>query len=357
MAGVFDLDTLSSAPVEEARMVPASKVIAELTGLRGRELHMCPLPDHKHDKRSKPAFMIYPKLRGWYCFSCNRGGSALEFVMLYKGMTTEEAAYDIVGENKEDGTGFKIALDMLGGMREEDKLKDRIAKLDRGWLEAELEKRRKNEFIDVALDDLARKWGVRTDLLRSVWRIGWDESEHRYWIPVYTRDGQLVDVRRRSEIGTIPKVKSMAGFGVGGHLFGDAVTSYFDTHVANVVIVGGEKDVIIGRYHCDPAVFVSGTTGEGSWNPDTMSEPLRDRDVTVFYDDDKTGRAGTKVVCDALKGVAREVRAVEWPIFETLPGKDISDLILSGNVGIANKLIESARVVHADPLKGVRGGK
>jgi len=353
---IGDDETL--ALIAAARAIPSAALIRKLTGLHGRGPHMCPLPDHKHDSRSASAFIIYPSTRGWWCFSCGRGGNAVDFLAMYRGMTKQDAAKLLVGDRCAGG-GFEVALFDLDEKREDDAVRKRLSKLDYGQLATRMHDCRdafwRND--DRAASRLCERWQVSLEHLKYNWRVGWSSEEQRYWFPVYDVSDRLVDVRRRSETEK-PKVKSMRGFGVGGHLFGESAMSMKDDR--RVVIVGGEKDAVIASYHLPEFLFVSGTLGEGSWNEDTMSEPLRGRLVTVFYDNDDAGRHGSAIVVKALVGRASEIRVVRWPLFDPAAEAflgDISDLILADCSAVACGLIDKAPVVHRDVLEEVLRGR
>ncbi|MFC1947965.1 CHC2 zinc finger domain-containing protein [Chloroflexota bacterium] len=53
---------------------------------------ICPFHAEKH-----PSFTVYPETQSWYCFSCNKGGDVITFIMLV------------------NNTDFKGALDILRG--------------------------------------------------------------------------------------------------------------------------------------------------------------------------------------------------------------------------------------------------
>lgn len=42
-----------------------------------RFIARCPFHEDKH-----PSFTVYPENQSWFCFSCNRGGDAIDLVML-----------------------------------------------------------------------------------------------------------------------------------------------------------------------------------------------------------------------------------------------------------------------------------
>jgi DNA primase len=348
MPSRFDIDgDVSLELMARARSVSARVVIERVTGLRGRGPHLCPLPDHDHDKKSAPAFISYPGTRGWFCFSCGRGGGAVEFVMMYKGWTRARAV-EALAKSAGPTAGFEVALSDLEEAKTQMRAVKELGALDYYKLHAEMRMYRDAFHRDegARASGLANKWQISRTYLEVAWGVGWNESEQRYWLPVYDQSGRLVDVRRRSE-HTAPKVKSLPGFGVGGHLFGANLLQH-DARDLPVVVVGGEKDVIVASYHIRLR-FVSGTLGEGKWVHATMGEPLRGRHVVIFYDDDEAGRKGSKIVARSLRGVASTVSVVSWPVL-TYGMKDISDIILAGKVEGAKDMIKRARVVYRDPL-------
>lgn len=53
----------------------------------GKRIHCCcPLHEDKN-----PSFIIYTDSNSWHCFSCNRGGSSIDFIMFLHGNTFVEA--------------------------------------------------------------------------------------------------------------------------------------------------------------------------------------------------------------------------------------------------------------------------
>jgi hypothetical protein len=74
-----------------ARTIDVADVIADLTGNPGkrsgdRRHFACPF-----HVDATPSLVTYPGERGWYCFSCNRGGDAIRFVMELQAVGAVEA--------------------------------------------------------------------------------------------------------------------------------------------------------------------------------------------------------------------------------------------------------------------------
>ena len=66
-------------------------MIRDLTdqpGMRSGERWCFSCPFHRDDT---PSLTAYPGERGWYCFSCQRGGDAVRFVMEMQSIGAVEA--------------------------------------------------------------------------------------------------------------------------------------------------------------------------------------------------------------------------------------------------------------------------
>jgi hypothetical protein len=81
-AGATERDL--SARFAAARLIDTATVIEALTGETGTprtkaNTFVCPF--HGDGRERTPSLTAYPGERGWYCFSCGRGGDAVRFVM------------------------------------------------------------------------------------------------------------------------------------------------------------------------------------------------------------------------------------------------------------------------------------
>lgn len=62
--------------------------VAKMIGMDVNRAGFCRCPLHGEKTGS---MKIYPGTRGWYCFGCHKGGSAIDLVMDYYGMNLKEA--------------------------------------------------------------------------------------------------------------------------------------------------------------------------------------------------------------------------------------------------------------------------
>lgn len=104
----------------------------------------------------------------------------------------------------------------------------------------------------------------------------------------------------------------------------------------SIYLVEGEKDVD-KLYECG----LTGTTAIDSLSwPDEFTELLKDADIVILYDMDKTGFERRDLLCQRLNRRVRRLRVVTLPglEYQESHGKDISDWLASGNTSI--KLLE-----------------
>jgi hypothetical protein len=55
---------------------------------------ICPFHSEQH-----PSFTVYPESQSWYCFSCNRGGDVINFIMLIEKVEFKSALEILTGGN------------------------------------------------------------------------------------------------------------------------------------------------------------------------------------------------------------------------------------------------------------------
>lgn len=73
------VETARQVPIEAFYRGKLRKVDRRLTGL-------CPFHQDTH-----PSFSIYTKDNSWYCFGCQRGGDAIDFIMQLEGLDFKSA--------------------------------------------------------------------------------------------------------------------------------------------------------------------------------------------------------------------------------------------------------------------------
>jgi RecA-family ATPase len=96
-----------------------------------------------------------------------------------------------------------------------------------------------------------------------------------------------------------------------------------------IFLVEGEKDadklLVYG--------LVATTAPESLKWPDEFSEVLKDSDIVILYDMDKTGWERRDLLCKKLRGLVKSLRVVSLPglEYQDSHGKDVSDWLALGN--------------------------
>jgi len=91
---------LSDAQVEQARAVPILDIVSQVVELRGlgnSHVGLCPF----HQDRN-PSFNVYPQQNRFYCFGCQKGGDAIDFIRLHYGYSFKKAIDYLTGGFKDD---------------------------------------------------------------------------------------------------------------------------------------------------------------------------------------------------------------------------------------------------------------
>ena len=150
--------------------------------------------------------------------------------------------------------------------------------------------------------------------------IGWDGQ--RYTIPVYDKQGELVNIRRYKANAKEPKDKMRSwGTGMGSRrLFLPEILDRSDT----IIITEGETDAIIGRQYDLPTM--SHTAGAGAWY-DRWNEEFEGKIVYICYDCDDAGRRGARRVARALELFAKSVHIISLPLKGK--GDDLTDYFIN----------------------------
>jgi hypothetical protein len=356
MPGAVGDDEITRRAWRAEAVLTVEQVAGDLAGVDSSAPVVCPFPDHAD---SAPSFQVYPGDRGFHCFGCGRSGGVVQFVRLLRGCGFEEAVAELEERYGLEGDGTA------------------------GWVSAlvERDRNRTNETLpDRPLEKLAgraiehhaalmnsgghhkwiRAWKLTWQVC-NIYMLGWDADERRLTFPVRDAGGRVLDIRMRREGAKQHKVISVPGCGRGGHLYGLCEAQDKMAEGATVVVVGGEKDVVIASANIPEYAFVSSTLGEGGWN-ERMSRPLAGRRVVVFLDADRAGREGSLKVARALRGYADGCSVVRWrsPDVKHLPESerakaDVSDLVLAGHVAVARQMLASAGVLWPSTAERVGG--
>ena len=271
---------------------------------QGRELvAICPF----HDDRS-PSLSINPDTGLWLCRvpSCpgHAGGDFITFVRRVLNMDFPHAVR-YVAERANVDVGESATARFTRIAREN-------AAIDEDSLIADYRARlteppplQPPSFIDEAIvdayhrqlidDDPRMQWlwterGIAAQTVHE-WRIGW--TGERYTIPVEDADGHVVNIRQYKPNATEQKMISWReGYG-GARLFPLPIL-YAD---GTIYIMEGEWDCLLARQLGLHAITT--TAGSGVWLTE-WNDLFGGYDVVICYDNDDAGRAGARMIADAL---------------------------------------------------------
>lgn len=84
----------TEAEIQQALSVPIETLINHQLRKSGKSLvGLCPLHNEKH-----PSFYIYPETNSCWCYGCNQGGNAINFIRLLHGYSFKEAVQCLIGK-------------------------------------------------------------------------------------------------------------------------------------------------------------------------------------------------------------------------------------------------------------------
>lgn len=153
-----------------------------------------------------------------------------------------------------------------------------------------------------------------TDETISKFKLGWNGK--RITIPVFDKQGKLINIRYRRSPGRSKGPKMLSKKGSKASLFNIRVLS---ENKSFVVITEGEFDAIIAVQNGFPAV--SGTAGATTFKEEWVKEFADINAVYICYDTDEAGEKGAKQVAELL---GQKARIIKLPSHEG--GKvDLSD--------------------------------
>lgn len=221
---------------------------------------------------------------------------------------------------------------------------------------------------DEDLAPLAERWKVPVaDLRRQGWfvmRGGREGSGHpKFCVPIHTPvGGKMTGIRIRflppyptvkKEDGKEKEVKSrvMADSTVG--LIGLERLTEKDAEgkPLPVLIQEGEKDWSVASFHAPGYAVISPSHGS-STSFSTFVEVLKDRDVTLLYDEDEAGNKGAR---NALTMLVGHARSLKWAHIGQ-PGKDLFNIVIDEGGGadaLGRVLVSAVPFTQREALEDV----
>ncbi len=267
---------------------------------------ICPF----HDDRN-PSFSFNSVTGLWYCFSCNEGGNAYQF--LIKMGEEPDVAEHLVKEAESPVSQEVVST----------------------WVDALYKSTAALAFLSAR--------GLKNRELWSELQLGFDGE--RVTIPIYSQEGQLLNVRRvliarSSQTKPASKVINLSGYGSNSYVWPVSVLEKAE----RVYICEGEIDCLTALEQGLAAI--TGTHGSGEWR-DLWSVLLEGKEVVICYDGDEAGRNGAIKVATSVAQYASKVFIVEIPDLEDvnslhLKGVNIADLsVKEYTTDDPNSLVES----------------
>ena len=80
---------ITDAEIAAIRQAMPMRALAESYGFKVHHGDMISCPFHGDDRN--PSMKLYPGDKGYYCFTCNKGGDVIDFVRQYEGLDFEAA--------------------------------------------------------------------------------------------------------------------------------------------------------------------------------------------------------------------------------------------------------------------------
>lgn len=238
-----------------------------------------------------PSFTINTTTHQWFCHGCNEGGGYVSFIMKFLDID-KQAAMDLVNTWQEKGT-LPFPKQQL--------------------VDEAFRCLKSNTYAT----QLIESWGV-TDKLITKLKIGYSNAEKRFYFPIYTKTGFLVNIRKympaelRGTNKGVPKCMGIA----------KCNESRFwpieNLNKETIFIVEGEKDAI-----CAIGQGLNAVTGTGGSNiPVTDYSIFKGKKVYIMTDNDAAGSETAQKYIDVISSQTNNIKRIK------LPAKDFTEYYL-----------------------------
>lgn len=266
----------------------------------------------------KPSCLIHAD--GYVCKGCGATGDIFTFVQIVNGVDFVEALRLLSEGHEIPAATPKVSGPKIASVKKELYFRDDIP----GWYVNQMTS---GDYSDLYTKTLIEKPAALSHVIGR-YAIG------AYTIPIYSPDNdRVVDIKvyRPKAPPNTPKLWHLS-VGAQNHLYGLQFIPLADSEF--VVIVGGEKDCILGHQLGLPFVTVTG--GETSWQERFNRYLTRFRQVFVWLDADDAGRKG---IAKVRKSMNRAIPC-DWNFLwdktagQRKKGFDFADFIEEGGTVI-----------------------
>jgi hypothetical protein len=194
--------------------------------------------------------------------------------------------------------------------------------------------------------------GLTLETIRK-FKIGWQPARKSYTIPVFDKDGEVVNIRYYypKATGKLPKYRNHKGYGRMA-LYPLWPQSALDG--LGLVMCEGELDALILIQNGIPAITV--TAGAGNWNS-AWNGLFKEKQVWVVYDRDRAGTGGSIRVVNHLRKYVSKIHIVELPFeYRVNHGEDVTDFFVKHGLSIEEfrRILKDSEPASVDP-KPIQG--
>lgn len=200
------------------------------------------------------------------------------------------------------------------------------------------------------LTDFQLRRGLSLDTIRR-FKIGYNVGRKCFTIPVFDRDGDVINVRYYypNATGKLPKYRNHKGY---GRMALYPLWPISALSKSALVICEGELDALILVQNGFNAITV--TAGAGNWNS-AWNGMFKGKKVWIVYDRDKAGAEGSVKVANNLRRHASAIHIVELPFeYSVNHGEDVTDFFVKHGMP-ADEFKRYLR--EAEPVKKLDGPK
>ncbi|TLD40617.1 MAG: DNA primase [Candidatus Jettenia ecosi] len=259
----------------------------------------CPFHDDK-----EPSLSVNLEKGVFKCFGCSEQGGVVKFIQLLYGLDKKDALERIKEEE-----GIKPDSESSSG----GKPKAKTRNSEPTYLTLDQVKLIHNQLLknEAILKTFQDKYGLSLETIEKYF-IGY-QNEH-YVIPIETEPGRWA----------LKEHKGLQSHGAKVSLYPSDIIK---KDLPYIVIAEGEFKALLLNQMGFPSI--AGTGGANTWKREWNSH-FTNLDVILAYDNDVPGRQGATKVVESFKGIARNVKMIQWPSFmDSQDKKDVTDFFVT----------------------------
>lgn len=284
-----------------------------------------------------PSFAFNSESGGWKCFGCHKLGNAIDFAGLVtsNGYDPSQPAAKLEASKKVKThlPWFEVRSPGVNTSSGSERASAKILLPTISEVQTAHEKLMADP---VALEYLKehRNWSEKILIDHS---IGLAPDRRHFFVPVYVQ-GELVNVRMYSPKGktawdkTASKIRGIKGC--------NEVRIYPDSVLENdsdkVFLVEGEGDALAMLSAGVDAVTFTG----GAGNTPSDLHRLREKEITILYDNDEAGVKGAKKVALALRKYTQRIKVIQFNELYPDQGDITEAFVQHGSIEVARRLSE-----------------